>query len=139
MEMAIPRFERNRTAARERIEPQLRELEHDLQQALGGRDLVTASRISTDIADRLESTSRITAADVKLQTNEQIKSSATFVNGFANTLITAGVATPVLGFFVPGSPYSGNVVLIEGVSGTCLMGALIVHIIARLMLRRLRS
>ena len=139
MGMAFPRFGRERTATRQRIEPQLQGLEYDLQQALGGRDLVAASRISADIANRLESASQVIAADVKLQTNEQIKSSATFVNGFANTLITAGVATPVLGFFVPGSPYSGNAVLIGEVSGTCLVGALIVHTIARSMLRRLRS
>ena len=137
--MALPRPGRDRPATRERIEPQLRALEDDLRQALNGSDLAVASRISADIASRLERTSLVIAADVKLQTNEQIKSSAAFVNGFANTLITAGVATPVLGFFVPGSPYSGNAVLIGEISGTCLAGAFIVHTMARSMLRRLKS
>ena len=102
-------------------------------------DHAPVAELSVKIIDIVERESAAAAADVKLRTNEQVKFSATFVNGMATAIFTAGVATPVLGIFVPGSPYATNLTLLGEVSGGCFLTPLALYIIVRQMLRRLRA
>jgi hypothetical protein len=54
-------------------------------------------------------------------------------------IFTAGVATPVIGIFAPGSLYAANPLLLGEVSGGCFITAMALHMVVRAMLRRLRA
>lgn len=118
---------------------ELADLRQQREAAKARGDIATVAELSVKILDLVERESAAAAADVKLQTNEQVKYSGTFVNGMATAIFTAGVATPVLGIFAPGSPYATNLTLLGEVSGGCFLTAVALHLIVRQMLRRLRA
>jgi hypothetical protein len=76
-------------------------------------------RLSSAILELYERGNEARLADIKLQTNEQIRSSATFLNGMAIATFSVGALTPMLGALVPGSPYSNNLLPLAQVSGGC--------------------
>ena len=118
---------------------ELIELRHQREAAQQQGNDALVAELSVEILNRVEQRAAAVAADVKLQTNEQIKYSSTFVNTMAAGVFTAGVATPVIGIFAPGSLYAANHLLLGEVSGGCFLTAMALHMVVRAMLRRLRA
>lgn len=53
--------------------------------------------------------------------------------------MTAGIATPVIGLFAPGSPYATESHLLVRISTGCFVVAVALHMVVRAMLRRLKA
>ena len=75
----------------------LQELRNQRRRAEQEGNVALIAELSVEILNRVEQRAAAIAADVKLQTNEQIKYSSTFVNTMAAGIFTAGVGTPVMG------------------------------------------
>jgi hypothetical protein len=118
---------------------QLTVLTEERAVALTTGDKAKEGEISSAILALYERGGEARIADVKLQTNEQIKYSGTFMNGMAIAIFSVGALAPVLGSFVPGSPYSNNIPLLAGVSMGCFLASLGLHLLVRQMLRRLKA
>lgn len=119
---------------------------HELQNLVERRrgaaaagDAALDGQLSTRIVGLLERAAQTRAADEKLQSNERIKYTATFLNAMAAAIVSAGVATPTIGLFVPGSPYASNPTLLVELGGGCFLFATVLHIFVRRMLRLLRA
>lgn len=73
-----------------------------------------------------------------LQKNERAKLSATFVNGVAVALIAVGAIAPAFSIKPDFPPSSTSAAIQLATNAICLVGGLLLHILARSMMRALR-
>lgn len=114
-------------------------LQSERDDALASGDQAKADLLGREIAEVVERGDAVREADLKLRSNERIRYTATLINNVATTVVSLGIAAPLLGVFVPGSPYSDHLSLLGEVSGACALIATVLHIIVRWMLRGLRA
>ena len=109
------------------------------EKAQNAGNTALAAELSAEILSLVEQRAKTIADDAKLRANEQIKYTCSFVNTMAASVFTAGIATPVIGLFAPGSPYAADPSLLARVSTGCFVAAMALHMIVRAMLRRLKA
>lgn len=125
--------------ARLTLDPRFITLWEQRERAQNAGNTALAAEVSAEILALVSQRAKAVADDVKLQTNEQIKYGCTLVNTMAASVFTAGVATPLIGIFAPGSPYAADYTLLAKVSFGCFLTAMVLHMVVRAMLRRLKA
>ena len=100
--------------------------------AVEAGDQARVDLLGREIVQRLEQGEAQREADLKLRANERIRYSANLVNGIATAVVSLGVAAPVLGMFVPGSPYETHPLLLAGLGVVICLFALSLLQLARM-------
>ena len=127
------------TPASMSLDPRFVTLWEQRERAQDAGNMALAAELSAEILSLVEQRAKAVADDAKLRDDEQIKYTCTFVNAMAASVFTAGIATPVIGLFAPGSPYATEPNLLVRISTGCFVVAVALHMVVRAMLRRLKA